>query len=219
MNDWKSEIRDQLLHGSTWGERNDLWPYEGLERQLLSANPEERAAMVQACQSLLTDPHPEVRTGIVAILSEIAPDIGAEWLYSQLMNYSDLFVQVAPEGAKLPHSGLDREILLAIAQVVKATDQNIIAYLRETARIPEWGTWFLNTLAKVDSDWLVAHAAELVPHEDVSVFLPLSPEQRREVIAQLAPWPAEIIDDLGSFFWSQFEPAEAQALKVLMRGE
>lgn len=219
MTDLKREIRNQLLHGSTWGEKNDLWPYEGLERQLLSANPQERSALVAACQTLLTDPHPQVRTGIVAILSEIAPDVGAEWLYSQLINHPQLFVQVAPEGANLPHPSLDKEILLAITQVVKATDQNIIAYLRKAARIPDWGSWLLPTLAKVDSNWLVAHAAELVPHRVVSVLLPLSPEQRRQVIAQLAPWPAEILAKLSPAFWRQFEPAEAQALQALMRGE
>ncbi|MGE3727650.1 MAG: hypothetical protein AB7I41_18980 [Candidatus Sericytochromatia bacterium] len=219
MSDWKSEIRNQLLDGSPWGEKNDLWPYEGLERQLLAASPEERSALVQACQALITDADPQVRTGIVAILSEIAPDVGSDWLYSQLTHHPQLFVQVAPEGAQLPHPSLDKEILLAMAQVVKATDQTVIAYLREAARIPDWGTWLLPTLAKVDSNWLVANAAELVPHKVVSVLVPLSPKQRRQIIAQLAPWPQETLDNISAQFWRQFEPAEAQALQALMRGQ
>ena len=219
MTDWKNEIRKQLLDGSPWGEKNDLWPYEGLERQLLSANPEERSALVQACQALITDADAQVRTGIVAILSEIAPDVGAEWLYSQLLNHPQLFVQVAPEKAKLPHPSLDKEILLAMAQVVKANDQRIIAYLREAARIPDWGTWLLPTLAKVDSDWLVANAAELVPHQVVSVLLPLSPAQRKKLVLALAPWPQETLEHISTQFWRQFEPAEAQALQALMRGQ
>ncbi len=216
MNDMKTEIRKQLLDGEPWGDKNDIWPFEGLERQLQTSNPSKRAESVAACQSLITDSDLQVRTGIVAILSEIAQDVGAEWIYSQLTNHPQLFVQAAPSGAKLRRPTLEKEILVAMAQVVKVTEANIIARLREEAQIPSWGSSILHTLAKVDSDWLVAHASEVVPHEVVSVLLPLNSEQRRQLIAALAPWPPEVLANISSAFWKQFPPEEAKQLYQLM---
>lgn len=219
MTDLKTEIRKQLLDGEPWGEKNDIWPFEGLERQLKTANPSKRAELVAACQALITDTDLQVRTGIVAILSTIAQDVGAEWIYSQLINHPELFVQVAPSGAKLRRPTLEKEILVAMARVVKANEVNIIARLREEAQILNWGSSILHTLAKVDSDWLVAHAAEVVPHEVVSVLLPLSTEQRRQLIAALAPWPPEVLANISSAFWKQFPPEEAKTLYKLMIGD
>jgi len=218
MDEIEKSIRSQLLYNS-YEHRNEQWNFVGLEYRLREVGSVERAALVTCCKALLTDPDLEIRSGIVAILNEIARNLDAEWMFNKLKDHPELFVGIAPKGAKLNTSTLDREITTVICSLVKKSHSAIIEYLRECVGIDELKSWVLPALAKVDAAWLVENAAKVVSQEDVCVLLPMSQERRLKVIYILAPWPPDTLKKLGSFFWMPFDPEEAKVMKALMRGK
>lgn len=213
------KIRHHLQSGSDWSEPNDRFAFEGLERQLQVADPPQRQALIKACQALISDPELQVRSGIVALLPEIAADLDANWLLNQLEQQAPLFVGVAPEGALLSQATLDREILLALSLALRPQQARVLSRLRqEVLKDPDWGRCLLPSLAKLDSDWLQQNARKVIPHRMVAVLTLLDPQARRAVIRQLAPWPPEILNKISPAYWQQFPPQEAQELKRLMAG-
>lgn len=215
MNKWKTAICRQLEGDSPWSDRNDLHRYEGLERQLQASPADQREEWVQACAELLITAELPIRSGIVSVLLEIAEDLGAEWLTEQWLAHPELFLDISPVEPS-PFKTLDKGLFRAIAHALQPGDSQAIVLLRQVAADPEWGSWVIPALAKHDADWLVAHAQELVPHRMVSVLIPLSFEQRRQVIQKLAPWPREVLANLSPAYWRQFSPEEAHALQQMM---
>lgn len=217
MNKWKTAIYQQLEGDSPWSDRNDLHRYEGLERQLQDSPADQREEWVQACAELLITAEWPIRSGIVAVLLEIAEDLGAEWLTEQWLAHPELFLDIPPV-EPCPFKTLDKGLFRAIAHALQPEDSQAIALLRQVAVDPEWGSWVVPALAKHDADWLIHHAREVVPHRMVSVLIPLSSEQRRQLIQKLAPWPREVLDNISPGYWRQFSPQEAQELQQMMLG-
>lgn len=215
MNKWEAAICDQLDGSCPWSDPNDQCVYDGLERQLQQAPADERQALVKACGELLIHGSLPVRSGIISALVEMADDLGAEWLAEQWVAHPALFLNIPPVEPS-PFPTLEKGLFRAIAHAVKATDQQALALLRQVATESDWGAWVLLALAKVDSDWVVAHAKTVIPHQMVSILLPLNPQQRRLVIAQLAPWPPEVLTQISPAYWRQFAPDEARELQQLM---
>lgn len=155
-----TRVRDQLLHGSVWQDRDCVDNYDGLVHAIRSGDARDFAEDVFAC---LTDESALVRRGALKALSEVAAIIGAERL------------------AKLPRAP---ELTDAIARVVTPNDHAAIAYLRKSRDYAA-----IAALARVDSEWLVANARGLVAHDHLAVFPYLTPSQRLSLIDALAPYP------------------------------
>ncbi len=160
-----TRVRDQLLHGSVWQDRDCVENYDGLIHAIRSGDPREFAEAVFAC---LTDESPLVRKGAHAALREVADYIGAERL------------------AALPHSP---DLCEAVAHVVQAGDASAIAYLRRSRCLSA-----ITALARVDSEWLIANARGLVSHSHLAVFPHLHRAQRLRLVTALAPYPPMDLD-------------------------
>ncbi|MEZ0374105.1 MAG: hypothetical protein ACAI44_33750 [Candidatus Sericytochromatia bacterium] len=210
-------IYRQLSSGEVWSVKGDAGPYDGLIRALEGP---EHAELAAACAEMLTDPDPGVRTGLVACLPWFGDTLGAEGLATLLEQRPELFVRVAPVGADpgfFSHRDLAKGVLSAMATLVQPSDRRAIAQLRRAAADPQWGSHVLWSLARVDGDWLLAHA-DLVPHAAYGTLVPLRPEQRTSLIQALAPWPAQVVKTIPSAFWKQFPGAEAVRLQGLLAG-
>lgn len=160
-----SRIREQLLTGSVWLDRDCVENHDGLIHAIRCGDPREFAEDVYAC---LTDESPLVRKGALATVQEVAEQIGAERL------------------AALPPAP---ELCEAIARVVRPGDITAIAYLRRSRCVLA-----IAALARVDSEWLVANARGLVAHNHLAVFPHLNKSQRLALIAALAPYPPMDLD-------------------------
>src|SRR5690606_41303575 len=96
--------------------------------------------------------------------------------------------------------------------------ERVVSVLRRGAAD---GRWVLPALARVDADWLVAHAKEVVPRRAIGGVLQNLPTatQRRGLLEALAPWPADdAATQLGYTFWRYLPDDEVDALKRILRG-
>lgn len=213
---YTKQIRNQLLKGTEWANKDDQEYTDGLER-FIDENPESREYVVSACKELFQDSDVVVRSGIMVILNIIAKDIGAEWLYRQYKKHPERFVDQWPEDYILRHKTMDKELIKNIARAVEPHQSEIISFLKDTVfKDKEWGEWLLLDLARVDGDWLLDHAKELVPQDMFSILFRLNPSQRKKYIHLMAPWSEEVVRSMSSFFWNRFEEEEARELKDLI---
>lgn len=203
------DVRRQLEFGSVWQDRDSVDNYDGLVRALRGGGS-ERAGMVEALAQCLTDVNLLVRSGAVAALPEVAIELGTVRLCTLVRHQLNLFRDVRPS-IQLSIADLEEGMAQSIAKAAVPEDATAIEYLRQAVHRP-WGNCLLFRLAAIDSEWLLDHAAELVPKDYFGVLIPLTPERRRRLIAAVGPFngmPSE-------YFWKQFPEAEAAELKRLL---
>lgn len=206
------QVRRQLEGAGPWSDRDDREPVDGLVRALRGAGA-LRPTFAASVLLLLEDDDLRVRSGAIAALPEVAQDLGAAHLCAVLERSAERFRGVSAEGATVLHPDLYHALLAAIAKAAAPGDERALMHLRPAAREPGWGSRLLPDLARLDPEWLLTHAAELVPHRSVGVLFALSPAQRLELVRRLAPYPAEQRTQLGAGFWGRFDPEEAQLLQ------
>jgi hypothetical protein len=80
-------------------------------------------------------------------------------------------------------------MLQALGRVASPGEERFVRMLRAGLRE---GHWLFASLARVDPDWLVDNAAELVPRRVLGAVLRNLPthEHRVRLVRALAPWPA-----------------------------
>ena len=203
------EVRQQLEFGSVWQDRDSVDNYDGLVRALRGGGS-DRAGMVEALAQCLTDSNLLVRSGAVAALPEVVPELGAARLCTLVQQHLNLFQDVRPS-IQLSIADLEEGMAQSIAKAAGPEDATVIEYLRQAVHRP-WGKCLLFRLAAIDGEWLLNHAAELVPKDYFGVLIPLTPERRRRLIAAVGPFhgtPSE-------YFWKQFPETEAAELKRLL---
>jgi hypothetical protein len=203
------KVRHQLQHGSVWQDRDSVDNYDGVVRALQDGS-EDRAKLIEGLAACLTDADVLVRTGAVAALPEVAVEVGSMRLCNLLQQHLDLFRGVPPS-IRLSIADLEEGVAQCIAKAAYPTDAMAIAYLRIAVRRP-WGNCLLFRLAAIDAEWLLEHAAALVPKNYFGVLIPLSPADRRRLIAAVRPFEGKPTE----YFWKQFPDAEAAELKQLL---
>ena len=202
-------VRYQLEHGSVWQDRDSVDNYDGVVRALRDGT-EDRGRLIEGLAACLADENVFVRTGAVAALPEVAVELGALRLCNLLQQHLDLFRGVPPS-IRLSIADLEEGMAQCIAKAARPADKPAIAYLRYAVR-RIWGNCLLFRLAAIDAEWLLEHAAELVPKNYFGVLIPLSPEDRRRLIAAVRPFQGTPPEP----FWKQFPEAEAAELKQLL---
>jgi hypothetical protein len=211
--DLLARIRAQLETGAVWSEPDTIHPHDGLIRAIRASGP-ERPAFAAAIVACLASHDLRVRTGAVAALREVVADLGADEVARVLRDDASLFRGVRPSW-RIESDDLEHAAAMAVAAGVNARDTTAIAWLREVARERPWGGFVLPALARVDGDWLVAHAAGLVTHAHLGVLAALPPALRAPLIHALAPWPPEQPTVLTRAFWSRLPADEAERLRAL----
>lgn len=214
MTEFIQQIRQQLTGSPLWGGPEAIHPHDGLSQALRSAGA-QRLLMVAATFALLTDSDLRVRTGVVAVLREIIVDIGAGKVASQLRDNEALFRGISPAW-RIEHDDLEQVAALAVATGLKPYDTQALDYLRRIAQERHWGFYVLESLARQDADWLIAHAKGLVPHDHLGVLGALSPAQQEQLIDVLAPYPPEKPSFFTKAFWNQRPSEEAARLRRRM---
>lgn len=214
MTDFTQQIRQQLTGSPLWGGPEAVHPHDGLSQALRRAGA-QRPLMVAATFALLTDSNLQVRTGIVAVLREVISDIGVDKVVEQLQNNEVLFRGIAPAW-RIEHDDLEQVAALAVAAGLKANDTAALGYLRRIAQNRSWGFYLLETLARQDTDWLIAHAKGLVPHDHLGVLGALPPGKQEQLIDSLAPYPPEKPSFFTKAFWNQLPSEDAARLRHRM---
>lgn len=212
-------VRRQLRAGNVWSAREDATDLDGLSRAIADAGP-LRPAFVDAVVASLRDPDVAVRTGAAAVLADVRADVDLAALVALLTDDARLLVGVPPRRHALgPHRDLASAVYAALAAEVQdrgdATPQ-VVEVLRRGAHE---GRWVLAALARVDAEWLIAHAPEVVPEAAIGgVVLHLAThELRRRLLLALGPWPPEASERvLAQRWWRALPDTEATQLRALL---
>ncbi len=212
--DLAAQIRDQLKNGSVWYDRDCVDPHDGLLTAMQAAGA-DRPAFSAALFPLLSDDDLRLRTGAVALLREILPDIGADAAAAVLRDKEPLFRGVAPAW-RIERDDLEQAAALAIGPGTKRGNAVASLWLATLALHRPWGWLVLTDLARVDPDWVLARARSLVKHEHLGVLLALPADRRLDLINALQPYPPETPTQLTRSFWSRFPPEEARLLRAHM---
>ncbi|MFT5680686.1 MAG: hypothetical protein ACI8RZ_001592 [Myxococcota bacterium] len=207
-----SRIQKQLSDGSVWTGPNLTHPHDGLLQAVRSAGS-QRPAFVEAIRQRLGSTDRRQRTGAVALLREILPDIGADRALAALHSVP-LDPGVTPAW-RIDHADLEQSAAVALAGHLTAEDTNTLAWLKQLVTGRPYRVFLLGAIARVDPDWLLANAA-LVSHRNLAVLAALPEPKRAALIAALAPWPPESPSVLTRAFWKRIPPAEATRLRSLM---
>jgi len=182
-----SAVRKQLGGGIVWSSREDSDHVSGIVRAVHEAGP-WRAAFGEAVSALLEDPDPQLRTGAVFLLQVVEEDVGAERLENLLEARPALYRGVQPVRHKLDGT-LEEALLQALGRVAERGDARAARLLRQGLLE---GHHVYGYVARLDPDWLVAHAAERVPRRVLGAVLRFLPDavHREAFVRALAPWPA-----------------------------
>lgn len=209
-------VRRQLEHGIVWNDQEDQDAVEGLCRAMRVAGA-LRPAFVQALAGLLADPDVTVRTGAVSALQDFAHLVSAERVAELLRDKPELYSNVKPQGYRLGFGELETAIYTLLGNAAAQADSAAIEQLREGAR--QGRSVVLPALARLDPDWLVQNARDVVSREAIGGVLIKLPSQahREKVLKALAPWP-DPDDVLSKPFWKMV-PGDIDALRRLLGGE
>jgi hypothetical protein len=207
-----SSIQRQLSRGDAWVGPDLIHPHDGLLRALRAAG-DQRPAFVEALRQRLGSTDLRQRTGAIAALREILPDIGADRALAALHS-APLLPGTAPAW-RIDHADLEQSAAVALAAAVTARDPNTLAWLKQLATTRPYRVFLLAAIAGVDPDWILANTG-LVSHKNLAVLAALPEPRRAALIAALSPWPPEAPSVLTRSFWSRLPPAEASRLRSLM---
>jgi hypothetical protein len=207
-------VRQQFVDGSAWTGRDAQEPHDGLVHALRGGEV-DRGQVAAVALSLLGSPDLRARTGAVAILRELGPALDASKAAKIVADNAPRFRGTTPAW-RIEHADLEQSAAVAIAAAAKPSDTVALAWLRDLAASRKWGFHLLDSLARLDPDWLIAHARGLVPHDHLGVLVPLSPSQQERLIDALSPYPPEKPTFFTKAFWSRLPPADAARLRRRM---
>lgn len=209
-------VRRQLEHGIVWTDPEDNDAVEGLTRAMRVSGA-LRPAFGQALADLLADENVTVRTGAVSALQDFEHLVGAGRLAELLREKPDLYSNVKPQGYRLGFGELETAMYTLLGNATTKNDTAAIEQLREGARRGQ--SVVLPALARLDPDWLVANARDVVPRKAIGGVLIKLPSQghREKVLKALAPWP-DPDDVLAKPFWKMV-PGNVNALRRILGEE
>ena len=195
-------VRRQLEHGIVWNDKEDQDAVEGLSRAMRVSGA-MLPAFVQALADLLEDPNIAVRTGAVSALQDFAHLVNADLLAGLLRGK--------------PIGELETTMYALLGNAATQADSAAIEQLREGARKGQ--SVVLPALARLDPDWLVENARDIVSREAIGGVLIKLPSQahRENVLKALAPWP-DPDDVLAKSFWKMV-PGNVDALRRILGEE
>lgn len=205
------DLRRQFDDGSVWYDRDTMHPHDDVVRKLRTESG-FKDALLRELPTLLESDRPRHLTGVVALLFEVARDVGAETLTRWAQGAAAKVRCVKPSWPCGVES-LDEGFVDAVAMAVKPTDVRAIAWLKDLAPSREYRLKVLPALARVAPDFVVEHARDLVSHDHLAVLEALPHEKRLQVIEQLAPWPPARITPLTRAFWKRIPVEEGRAMR------
>lgn len=206
-------VRRQLEHGIVWNDEEDQDAVEGLCRAM-RASGSMRPAFGQALAELLADGNVTVRTGAVSALQDFEHLVDADRLAELLRDKPELYSNVEPQGYRLGFGELETAMYTLLGNAATQADSAAIEQLREGARKGQ--SVVLPALARLDSDWLVQNARDVVSRKAIGGVLIKLPSQvhREKVLKALAPWP-DPDDILSKPFWTMV-PGNVDALRRIL---
>jgi hypothetical protein len=209
-------VRRQLEYGIVWNDKEDQDAVEGLSRAMRVSGA-MRPAFGQALADLLADRNITVRTGAVSALQDFAHLVGADRLAELLRDKPELYSNVKPQGYRLGFGELETAMYTLLGNAATQSDPAAIEQLREGARKGQ--SVVLPALARLDPDWLVRNARDVVSRKAIGGVLIKLPSQthREKVLKALAPWPAPD-DVLSKPFW-EMVPGNVDALRRILGEE
>lgn len=155
-------VRRQLESGIVWNDAEDQDAVAGLSRAMRDSGVLS-PAFGQALAGLLADPDIAVRTGAVGALQDFAHLVSADRLAGLLRDRPELYGNVEPQGYRLGFGELETAMYTLLANAATQADSAAIEQLREGAR--KGRSVVLPALARLDPEWLVRNAREVVPRE------------------------------------------------------
>ena len=212
MSPIERQVHRQLQDGSVWSSPHFIDPDDGL-KHALRTEAVNRAAYVEALRQRLGSTDLRQRTGAIALLREILPDIGADRALAAL--HSAPLEPGQRPAWRIEVADLEQAAARALAAAATATDTHTIAWIKRLAVERSYRVFMLVPLARLDPSWLLANSA-LVGHRHLAILTSLPLERRAELIDALAPWPPEEPSSLTRAFWRRLPPAEASRLRSLI---
>ncbi len=217
LQDLEPKVRAQLEGGAVWADPRDYEAQDGMRRALRSAgkHKQDLARMVAA---YLTDADVQRRTGAVAVSDELAEILGANAIAKILDDNESLFRDVLPVGHKINQPDLYWEVLVAMGRSIGKKDNRAIELYRANSGAGR-GYWLMGVLAKQDVDWLVGHAAAVVPAEMLPGLLEdISGAKRRAQLVANVAWSPQSAAEVLAKPWSNlpFDDSEVAALRKLV---
>jgi hypothetical protein len=180
--DFVSLFRRQMLEGSVWSVFRDQSSQEGLEMafRAISGTPLEPAA-VEAVMQLLTDPDTTVRTRAIGLAKSFASRFDSARLLSIMTKHTELYDGVKPRGY-----GADPDLAWGLLEAMlghPTASPEVRDRLRQAALSPGEGSRVMAALTRADTDWVLAHGAELALSDPLNpriIVLNLPTLQARE---------------------------------------
>ncbi len=207
------QIQKQFIDGRTWVQREFVDPHDGLLYAIRESG-ENRPIFVESLRRRLGSTDLRQRTGAIALLGEILPDIGADTALEALLT-TPLDAGVKPAW-RIVHADLKQCAAVALARQVTQKDTVTLAWLKKLAKSRIYNNFLLSDIARLDPDWILANA-EIINHNNLKVLTSIPHSRRGELIAALAPWPTEPQSPSADYFWKQLPPEEADRLQTLIR--
>jgi hypothetical protein len=212
--DLAARVRKQLEDGSVWNDRDTSDPHDGLITAMRAPGA-DRASFSAAIFPLLASADVRHRTGAVALLREIVPEVGADAAAAAIRDHEPLYRDV--EAAwRIEREELEPAAALAVGSRTSHGDRVAIAWLEALALGRSWGWLVLLDLARLDPEWVITHARGLVPHDHIGVLLTLTPDQRLRLAGALQPYPPEASLRSAKLLWTRLPPDEAARLRARM---
>jgi hypothetical protein len=212
-------IRAQMKSPSTWFDRDDCTALDGVVRALRKAGPHLPRFADAICE-LLVSPDVSDRSAACYLLSYIRDDVGATRINAILRDYPAYFVGVASTVEEVQIKNLEFALLESLAEVVKPKDKDSIFRLQLAVDHVAEPWVLMRGLARVVPQW-VCDNARRVSHSwvlPVLIGLPNSTFRQR-FVDNLAPWPADVRDDLlkrmyaGAFYSTE----DAEDVRNMLR--
>lgn len=206
-------VRRQLESGIVWNDEEDHDAVEGLSRAMRVSGA-MGPAFGQALADLLADRNIAFRTGAISALQDFAHLIDADRLAGLLRDKPELYSNVKPQGYQLGFGELETAMYTLLGNAATPSDPVAIEQLREGARKGQ--SVVLPALARLDPDWLVRNARDVVSRKAIGGVLIKLPSQahREKMLKALAPWP-DPDDVLSKPFW-ELVPGNVDALRRIL---
>jgi HEAT repeat protein len=212
-------LRRQLIDGSVLAGRYDDTPEPGIWSLFAAAKGtalEQR--LVEAVESLLTDPDPRVRSGAVGLAQAYAEKFRASDLLRILAGHRNLFEGIT---VKTGEPDLAWGLLRAMAGSSNWSPE-VIERLRSAALEFPNGSSVLAGLVSHDPDWAIQHAQEVVGDQPARATILLyrlrDPKQRERLIRSIpteSPRLRKVMADAVSK--EVKDPVEKERLLSLLR--
>lgn len=207
-------LRHQFANGSVWVSRDSVHPHDGVLEAMRSEG-ELRGAFATELGVLLLSDDLRLRTGAVALMREVATDIGVDTLAALALRHEAKFRGIKPAW-RIEQDDLEHVLAGAVASRAAPGDAAAVAWLQGLAGERAWGSYLLADLARLDGDWLIAHARALVPHEYLGVLRALDPSRQERLIDALSPYPPEKPTFFTAAFWKALPAADVERLRSRM---